>query len=507
MKAFSTFSDLSSTEAQFSVTDDEAILLVKQAGDGVTMGSFLSDDNYDNPLNYSSIPKILKKNYKSDLLKKISRNVPERLTVRFLNLYGDVLFWIKHEQPLLFPPFDFLSAQWTSSHEIHPSPGFQIHKNSYYWQQAKDKNGTWFAIFEGFDVVNKSNYPKLFFSRNKSRPYEMAREPFVFTECYNITYAPQSVNFPLQTCHTQCESRNYSHMAIGLNEACHCGQYHSEILADGDKCPMCRQFPALRCPTARHTFAGYLLHGVEASVIHDVTYNKYEVNIDKENTTWPVSHFRPDLTPAFPLYINTGVRIEISHTVQANGVLYYSPRPDCSLYKKIKETNDVSVVIPVYCLRFSHHLDITKPLRTNIVIPIPTGGNFFSAQKMVITGEWNPTSTTDTATFSELSSSMVTPRTTNVYVNCKPCICVNNSKHLTTESIKESLHEIKKKLLLPQKNLSSYARRLRSADDSRRSAADMGYVGMAVIISCVFWIVSTDITYVAMSILRTRRKY
>jgi hypothetical protein len=88
-------------------------------------------------------------------------------------------------------------------------------------------------------------------------------------------------------------------------------------------------------------------------------------------------------------------------------------------------------------------------------------------------------------------------------VRCKPCTCVNNSKYFTTESIEQSLHEIKQRLLLPQKNLSSYIRRLRSAGDSRRSAADIGYVGAAVIVCCVGWIVSTDVTHVA-SIMWTR---
>lgn len=78
---------------------------------------------------------------------------------------------------------------------------------------------------------------------------------------------------------------------------------------------------------------------------------------------------------------------------------------------------------------------------------------------------------------------------------CKSCTCVNITNHLTRNNIDISLKEIKSKLLLPQKNLSSYVRQKRSADDARRSAADMGYVGLAVIIACVSWVVSSDVVH------------
>lgn len=48
---------------------------------------------------------------------------------------------------------------------------------------------------------------------------------------------------------------------------------------------------------------------------------------------------------------------------------------------------------------------------------------------------------------------------------------------------------------MPQKNLSSYVRQKRSADDDRQSAADMGYVGLAIIIACVSWVVSSDVVH------------
>lgn len=79
---------------------------------------------------------------------------------------------------------------------------------------------------------------------------------------------------------------------------------------------------------------------------------------------------------------------------------------------------------------------------------------------------------------------------------CKSCTCVNITHHLTLNNVDISLKEIKSKLLLPQKNLSSYVRQKRSADDDRQSAADMGYVGLAVIIGCVSWVVSTDVAHV-----------
>lgn len=78
---------------------------------------------------------------------------------------------------------------------------------------------------------------------------------------------------------------------------------------------------------------------------------------------------------------------------------------------------------------------------------------------------------------------------------CKSCTCVNITNHLTLNNVNISLIEIRSKLLLPQKNLSSYVRQKRSADDDRRSAADMGYVGLAIIIACVSWVVSSDVVH------------
>lgn len=78
---------------------------------------------------------------------------------------------------------------------------------------------------------------------------------------------------------------------------------------------------------------------------------------------------------------------------------------------------------------------------------------------------------------------------------CKSCTCVNITNHLTLNNVNISLKEIRGKLLLPQKNLSSYVRQKRSADDDRRSAADMGYVGLAIIIACVSWVVSSDVVH------------
>jgi hypothetical protein len=112
-----------------------------------------------------------------------------------------------------------------------------------------------------------------------------------------------------------------------------------------------------------------------------------------------------------------------------------------------------------------------------------------------------PIGTANTTTASDISSKKATPVTTDF--KCKSCKCVKQYKHYTTESIKQSLHEIKKKLLVHRKNLSSYTRRLQSAYDTRRSAADMGYVGIVVIVCFVLWIISTDITYVA-STIRTK---
>jgi hypothetical protein len=63
------------------VIDNEAILIVKQAGDGVTMESFLSDGRYDSPVN--SVSKILKTNYKSELVEDLGRNTPDRVGWKF----------------------------------------------------------------------------------------------------------------------------------------------------------------------------------------------------------------------------------------------------------------------------------------------------------------------------------------------------------------------------------------------------------------------------------------
>lgn len=102
------------------------------------------------------------------------------------------------------------------------------------------------------------------------------------------------------------------------------------------------------------------------------------------------------------------------------------------------------------------------------------------------------TSYTDIVSLKLSSETSKLPSPSN---KCKSCTCVNITHHLTLNNVDISLKEIKSKLLLPQKNLSSYVRQKRSADDDRQSAADMGYVGLAVIIGCVSWVVSSDVVH------------
>ncbi|XP_062617452.1 uncharacterized protein LOC134279117 [Saccostrea cucullata] len=646
-----------------SAEDDETILLVKQAEDGTSMESFLSDDHYSAPLNTKNIIGLLKTNYKSMLLKKAYQNPPDTITLRFLNLYGDVLFWIKFENPTMLPGFRFRSNNFTSSHKIlHLS--YKMLHSSFYWQQVEDRRGTWFTIFEGYDF-QKRTFPKFLFSQSRTTPYKLVTDPFVYSECYNITKSlPSHENVSLRNCHLKCKTKNDIHMAIGvpslndqINTMCHCGQFHRYRLVPRDLCPLCPDFPDLRCPTKQHIFAGYLLQetDIAASIAHNYTYHHHMITINQTTTFLTGADLKPELKiPIQPIYIIPKIIMMTRRCSIAKLKLDYSPYSNCADFKEIMEFS--SNAIPIYCLRLSN--TCVRPFTVNISIPFVTG-KYISAQRMVITGRWNTASTTEGVTSSDISSGLTTKDTTQIKYsmkklfttsatkvvnrpttntlllstvdhlltkiatrsstikdftlknsslvlniktssktvthnaplpaktvshdaseagartlttsntfqsisgknsrftrsfpmkafsltnttsstamiqnnskelktgiknlsthgkqnrsnqaenmkietvcaermkhmpfNCKQCIpYVNKSTHVT-ENINNLLQKIKKKLLLPKKNLTSYRRRLGSAEDNRQSAVNMGCVGMAVIVSCVVWIISTDV--------------
>ncbi|XP_061166743.1 uncharacterized protein LOC133175646 [Saccostrea echinata] len=653
--------DLCSPQILSGLENEETILLVKQAEDGTSMETFLSDNHYSSPLNTRNISELLKKNYKSMLLKEVYRNPPDTITLRFLNLYGDVLLWIKFENPTLLPGFRFTSNHFTSSHNINQLSNEMLH-SSFYWKQVKDRRGIWFAIFEGFDLKTKAEYPKFLFSQSRTTPYKLVTDPFIYSECYNITEnVPSNKNVSLQNCHLQCQSKNILHMAIGLNSACHCGQFHRYRLVPRDLCPPCRDFPDLRCPTKQHIFAGYFLQDtdVEASIAHNYKYHEHMITVSQQAKILTVADLKPDpQIPVPPLYIIQRILLVTPTCNMTKLKLDYSPWPNCAHFREITEFSDHSDILPIYCLRLSHTCAI--PFTVNISIPIVTGGNYISAQRMLITGRWNPamdttidrnsiqksstnsaiklingtttnapslSTVTDlltkivtgslTSTKNEFTSQNpnvllnrtsaakngthnassftkivthnapmaaktvshnasyvgtrtlatsnifqsisgknfkntrssptktfpVTPsivriqivnsslsthgkqnwsnqtqnikikavcvdRRTYMSVNCKPCILynVNRSAHVTVD-IDDLLNKIRDKLLLPKKNLTSYTRRLRSAEDNRQSAAGMGYVGMTVIVCCVLWIMSTDIVNIVTFIVWLIRKH
>ena len=89
---------------------------------------------------------------------------------------------------------------------------------------------------------------------------------------------------------------------------------------------------------------------------------------------------------------------------------------------------------------------------------------------------------------------------------CKSCICVGMYQQVSMKNLSQSLIKIKESLLLSTKNLSSSKRRRTSAGDNRQSAADLGYIGLAVIASCVGWIVSSDIIYLLALIKELTKK-
>lgn len=89
---------------------------------------------------------------------------------------------------------------------------------------------------------------------------------------------------------------------------------------------------------------------------------------------------------------------------------------------------------------------------------------------------------------------------------CKSCICVDMHQQVSMKNLSHSLIKIKENLLLSTKNLSSSIRRRTSAGDNRQSAADLGYVGLAVIASCVGWIMSSDIVYLLALIKELTKK-
>ena len=45
----------------------------------------------------------------------------------------------------------------------------------YFWQLAGDRTGIWYAIFDGFNPANTMSYPRLIFSRNQFRGYELVK--------------------------------------------------------------------------------------------------------------------------------------------------------------------------------------------------------------------------------------------------------------------------------------------------------------------------------------------
>uniref|UniRef100_K1QHS2 Uncharacterized protein n=1 Tax=Magallana gigas TaxID=29159 RepID=K1QHS2_MAGGI len=466
--------------------NEDIILFVKQGQDGISMDEFLSDTNSNQTLNISNIVQN-KLNYKSQLMDRIYTDQLESLTLQLLNVFGDVLFWITYLHPTVNPGFKIQSQLLSSSHRIDQS-SCEIQRSSYYWQYAKDRTGIWYAIYEGFHLANIPNYPKFIFSGSKTKGNDL------------------------------------------LNGTCHCGQVQRYTLADIASCPVCEELSSLRCPTERNIFAAYRLNG--SGVIN-----------------------------AAPLYMTTGVYVHTPQIYYGQQQLYYSPWEDCSSYQKLESLipvsllqyfNDMSVVVPVFCLKLTHQRSL--PFGLTLTIPVPTGGNFLVAQSMVVSGKWTKQNSTTTAQISGTSidqNSNVAPSTTHfsspqyertgntiqtynsdkvpphptskqmpsqkrtsshtdivspkpsgefsklpsLSNKCKSCTCVNITNHLTLNNVNISLKEIKSKLLLPQKNLSSYIRQKRSADDDRRSAADMGYVGLAIIIACVSWVVSSDVVH------------
>ena len=73
------------------------------------------------------------------------------------------------------------------------------------------------------------------------------------------------------------------------------------------------------------------------------------------------------------------------------------------------------------------------------------------------------------------------------------CPCNSNSvQNLTSEQITEKLQELKEELTVDKKDLSSWKRKLVSADDHRASAQSIGYVGAVILGAVVLFFVVLD---------------
>ncbi|XP_021347907.1 uncharacterized protein LOC110446889 [Mizuhopecten yessoensis] len=73
-----------------------------------------------------------------------------------------------------------------------------------------------------------------------------------------------------------------------------------------------------------------------------------------------------------------------------------------------------------------------------------------------------------------------TEKTVTISATCSTCSCIKPTP-VDQNKLEESLSKLKEQLLINPKKLSSYKRALTSAPDDRKSAANIGYIGILVL--------------------------
>lgn len=82
---------------------------------------------------------------------------------------------------------------------------------------------------------------------------------------------------------------------------------------------------------------------------------------------------------------------------------------------------------------------------------------------------------------------------TSSHMNLCACRCVRVTASASPNEIEKKMHNTSANLLLAKKNLSSYTRRLKSAEDDRLSSKTMGLLGVSVIVTVILIIIMSDV--------------